>query len=73
MQVLHHKIEEFLLNLIYFTESTCTTHESSYKVTEETIKFWLRYAIDRDSGRNRRKVMQNNNNIDESLSENDSN
>ncbi|XP_029680836.1 uncharacterized protein LOC115246262 [Formica exsecta] len=50
--------------------SASTNQETSYKITEETIKSWLRYAMDRDGGRNRKKETINNNQTDESQSEN---
>ncbi|XP_071635860.1 uncharacterized protein [Temnothorax longispinosus] len=49
--------------------SASTNQETSYKITEETIKSWLRYAMDRDGGRNKRKETINNNQTDEAQSE----
>ncbi|XP_071581631.1 uncharacterized protein [Temnothorax nylanderi] len=49
--------------------SASTNQETSYKISEETIKSWLRYAMDRDGGRNRRnKETINNNQTDEAQS-----
>jgi len=56
---------------IYFIGSASTNKDASYKIVEETIKSWLRYAMDRDGGRNRRKEIINTmNQTDESQSEN---
>ncbi|XP_077279844.1 uncharacterized protein LOC143907157 isoform X2 [Temnothorax americanus] len=49
--------------------SASTNQDTSYKITEETIKSWLRYAMDRDGGRNKRKETINNNQTDEAQSE----